>query len=179
MLLEKPDRKVVFIVPDRCLAEQQCEKFWHCGFGRRVNSPDSTAGLQPQGPFSHFIAGFFHGDTRQLLPSEWAHTLKSHSVIVCTAGSLHNVLTKPASADTAPVPAASMSDIDLLIVDEAHHTDEEHVYNKIMVSCAELLTIPLCCFARAWHRQTACMPIMNRGSHWPEIPYCDVGPGDQ
>ncbi|XP_034567100.1 probable ATP-dependent RNA helicase DHX58 [Notolabrus celidotus] len=53
-------------------------------------------------------------------------------VVICTAQLLYNAMT-----NTEETKHVELSDITLLIIDECHHTNKDHVYNKIMACYVE------------------------------------------
>lgn len=58
--------------------------------------------------------------------------LREWDVVICTAQLLHNAMN-----DTEEDRHVELSDITLLIIDECHHTNKDHVYRKIMRSYVE------------------------------------------
>jgi endoribonuclease Dicer len=90
------------LVPEVVLCTQQAAAF-------------IKAGVPGAAPFS--------GANESLNYSNWDIKLSLHSVLVCTPQVLVNVLTKKPQA---------LQQVQLLVLDEVHHTSKDHPYAKVL-----------------------------------------------
>ena len=77
--------------------------------------------------YTKLIVGRYHGGQKQTRyfkdPIAWAHEFASHDVFVCMAKKFYDLLMHG---------FLKMEEIDLVVFDECHHTDQDHLYNLIM-----------------------------------------------
>ncbi|XP_074552224.1 ATP-dependent RNA helicase DHX58 [Halichoeres trimaculatus] len=107
-----PGAKVVVLVPTVHLADQHYEK----EFKPRLGSDHTLVAVSGEKEEKDFFGKVF----------------ERSDVVICTAQILDNALTS-----TEETKHVELSDITLLVIDECHHTNKEHVYNKIMASYVE------------------------------------------
>lgn len=108
MLQDNPAAKVVMLVPEVVLATQQAATFIKGG----------VAG-----------AAAFSGANESLNIGNWGIKLTLHSVLVCTPQVLVNVLEKQPGA---------LQQVQLLVLDEVHHTSKDHPYAKVLRTWRQL-----------------------------------------
>ncbi|GAX84396.1 hypothetical protein CEUSTIGMA_g11818.t1 [Chlamydomonas eustigma] len=159
LLRKNPAAKTLILVPTISLAGQQCAAYEKAGFGKvpvksrtssRMdksskaadesffsgvqtadrktlvsaalrNQPTNETPLASQ-EFSMHRVDWFCSD-RQLHPDHWREELQRLSVLVMESGSMRNLLV---------CGAARLEDLDLVVLDECHHTTKEHAYAKVM-----------------------------------------------
>jgi ERCC4-related helicase len=102
LLQDNPDAKVIMLVPEVVLCTQQAAAFIKGGV------PGAAA---------------FSGANEALNINNWDLKLNMHSVLVCTPQILVNVLEKKRKL---------LQQVQLLVLDEVHHTSKEHPYAKVL-----------------------------------------------
>ncbi|KAF5836541.1 hypothetical protein DUNSADRAFT_5829 [Dunaliella salina] len=117
LLLRNPKAKIVVLAPAVSLVRQHCNAYTATGsFRAAMGEPKANQAIDVP------VVDWFCGD-KPLIQGTWSAELSRLGVVVLEARSFLNLLDED---------QAQLEDVDMLVLDECHHTDKLHPYAVVM-----------------------------------------------